>query len=331
MLEHVDPKMHKWNKLIAPSELAEIRSDLKGEIVGIGVEIRFDDTSGHIELQKIVPGSPAEKAGLLAGDLVVSVNGKRYKGMTWHDVVSDIRGKRGENVALSVLREDKLIAFNIPRDVVVFQNVAHKIFGDGIAYVSIHGTFSSRTTPELKTQMADLASHQPKALVLDLRFNQGGSFDEAVAAAEQFLPSGTGIVSLKRRDGKQELFTSKGTPLMRELPMIVMVSHETSSGAEFLTAALQEGRHAKVLGAKTFGKWSVQQIDDLPNGYAFKLTTSQFFSPSGKSFDGVGLVPDVEVDATEDQLMKASVTDDAEKRLAVDPQLRTAVAILTAK
>src|SRR5262249_50240572 len=129
----------------------------------------------------------------------------------------------------------------ITREVVAMDAVSHRVFGDGIGYVMIHG-FSARTTPDLKAHLADLAAKQPKALVVDLRFNQGGSFDEAVAAAEQLLPAGTGIVSVKRRDGKPETFTSKGTPLMASVPMTVLVSHETSSGAEFLTAALQEGR-----------------------------------------------------------------------------------------
>jgi carboxyl-terminal processing protease len=331
VLEHVDPKMRKWNKLISPAELAEIRSDLKGEIVGVGVRIHFDPASGHIEVQGVQPGSPAEKAGVTGGDLIVSVNGKRYKGMGMHDVVADIRGKIGEPVTLSVLREDKLLPFTLKREVVVFEEVAHQTFADGaVGYVQIHG-FSSKTPAMLKAAMDDLASKQPKSLVVDLRLNQGGSFEDAVSAAEQFLPAGAGVVNVKKRDGKDETIASKGSPSMANLPMIVLVSHQTSSGAEFVTAALQEGRHARVVGARTFGKWSVQVIDDLTNGYAFKFTTGQFFSPSGKTFDGVGLTPDVEVDMADEQLEKVWLINDAEKRIAADSQLRTAVSILTTR
>ena len=118
---------------------------------------------------------------------------------------------------------------------------------------------------------------------------------------------------------------------MAGLPLAVLVGHETSSGAEFLTASLQEGRHARVIGARTFGKWSVQLLNDLPNGYAYKFTTSLFFTPSGKTFDGVGITPDVEVELPNEQLGKTYAITDGEKRLAADPQLRTAVSILAAR
>jgi carboxyl-terminal processing protease len=329
ILEHVDPKMHKWNKLLSPSEVAQVRSDLKGELIGIGVHIHFDPATGHIDVQGVQSGSPADKAGLLTGDLIVSVNGKHFKGMGTMDVVSAIRGKAGEPVTVSVLRDDKIVPFTIVREVVTMADVDHKILGDRIGYMQFHA-FSAKTVPMLKAALADLAAKQPKALVIDLRANQGGSFDDAIASAEQFLPSGTPIVKLKKRDGKEETIVSKGDPSMANLPILVLVGHGTSSGAEFLTAALAEGRRARVVGGRTYGKWSVQAITDLPNGYAFKLTTAQFFTPSGKTFDGVGLTPDVEVDMSEEQIEKVYAITDADKRLAADPQLRTAVSILNA-
>jgi carboxyl-terminal processing protease len=327
MLEHVDPAMHKWNKLLSPGEVTEIRNDLKGEVVGIGVKFAFDPPTGHIDVKGIVAGSPAEKAGIVPGDLIVSVNGKLYKGMTIRDAVADIRGKAGESVVLSVLRDDKLLSVTVRREIVSMEEVMHRVFEPSIGYVSIHA-FSTRTVPELRAALDDLAPRQVRAIVVDLRQNAGGSFDEAVSAGEQFLPAGTGIVTLKRREGKEERFVSKGAPLLAGAPIAVLVDHATSSGAELLTAALQEGRHARVVGARTFGKWSVQMIHELPNGYAYKLTSSLFASPSGRAFDGVGLTPDVEVDMDREQLEKTWSLADADKRVAGDVQLRTALALL---
>jgi carboxyl-terminal processing protease len=328
MLEHVDPKMSKWNKLLSPAEVAEIRDDLKGELIGIGVKINFDPSTGHIEVQGTAAGSPAQRAGILQGDLIVSVNGRLYKGKTERDVVADIRGKAGEPVKLSILREDKLLALEVKRDVVQMEEVTHATFdAGGVGYVRIHG-FSSKTPPMLRAALEDLASKPPRGLVLDLRQNKGGSFDEAIASAELLLPAGTPIVRILGRSGKEESFTAKGQPILPALPLVVLVDHETSSGAEFVTAALQEGRRARVVGGRTYGKWSVQMISDLPNGYAYKFTSALFQSPSGKSFGGVGLGPDVEVDMDRDQVEKSQAQSDAARRLAMDVQLRTAIALL---
>ena len=328
MLEHVDAKMSKWNKLLSPAEVAEIRDDLKGELVGIGVKINFDPSTGHIEVQGTAAGSPAQRAGIQQGDLIVSVNGKLYKGKTERDVVTDIRGKAGEPVKLSILREDKLLALEVKRDVVQMEEVTHATYdAGGVGYVQIHG-FSSKTPAMLKAALEELATKPPRGLVLDLRQNKGGSFDEAIASAELLLPAGTPIVRITGRGGKEETFTAKGHPILPSLPLVVLVDHETSSGAEFVTAALQEGRRARVVGGRTYGKWSVQMISDLPNGYAYKFTSALFQSPSGKSFGGVGLGPDVEVDMERDQVEKSQAQPDASRRLAMDVQLRTAIALL---
>ena len=331
MLEHVDPKMRKWNKLLSPNDLAEMRSDLKGELVGVGVQIKFDRDTGYTDVLGLVPGSPAEKAGIVAGDLIVSVNGKLYKGMALIEVVKDIRGKAGDKVTLTVLRGDKLVSIAIMREVLSYDAVSTFSTSDGLGYVRIR-SFNEKTVAMLKAALTELGNKGAKALVLDLRDNQGGLFDAAVSSAELLLPPGTGIVTLKKRGQKDETFTAKGAPLLVGLPMAVMVDGQTSSGAELLTAALQEGRHATVVGVRTFGKWSLQSVDDeLGNGYAAKYTIGRFQSPAGRSFQGVGLTPDVEVTMDDKAAHKAMTIVDPEKRLAADAQLRTAATMVRAK
>lgn len=330
MLERVDPKMRKWNKLLSPSELALLRTDMKGEVVGVGVQIKFESETGWTDVLGVIPGSPAEKAGIVAGDKVVSVNGKLYKGMSTRDVVADIRGKAGETVTLTVLRGDKLVPFPIKRELISYDAVSSLMLGDGVGYVLVRA-FTEKTVPMLRAALDDLGKKGAKALVLDLRHNQGGLFDEAIAVAGLFVPEGTTIVKVKKRDDKEETFASKGAPLAATLPLAVLVDHETASGAELLTGALQEVRNAPVVGARTTGKWSVQVIKDLPNGYAAKFTSGIFSTPGGKSYEGTGLLPDVEVGMDEQQCAKAQLITDADKRFAADPQLRTAVAILRPK
>lgn len=330
MLEKLEPKMKKWNKLITPSEMNEMRNDLKGEVVGIGVHISFDSASGYADVLAALPGSPSEKAGLQPGDKIVTVNGKLYKGMRMKDVVADIRGKAGEPVTLSVLRADKLLGLTVTRERVVYDQPAHFVFPDGLGYVRVP-SFNEKTPGQVKEALDDLSKKNVRALVVDLRNNPGGSFDRALDTADLFLPNGAGIVTLKKRNKPEEKHVAKGKGMLLDLPIAVLVCEGTSSGAEFVTAALQEGRKARVIGGHTMGKWSVQSLDDLPNGYAYKYTVSLFKSPSGRSFEGKGLSPDVEVAMSEKDLAKAFTTMKPEDRLAVDMQLRAAKELLVRK
>ena len=326
MLEHVDPKMRRWNKLLAPAQLAALHSDLVGEIVGVGVQIEFDPESGYTDVHGTMPGSPAEKAGLLAGDKIVSIGGKLYKGKTEGDVIGDIRGKAGEPVSFTVLRGDKLLPFTLTRAVVAYDEVTQALLPGGVGYVHVH-SFTSKTAERLRAALQDMQQRSDVALVIDLRDNQGGSFEAAVAMADMLLPAGTGIVTVKKRDAEEKLVSKSTAPLLPNVPVVVLVSHVTASGGELVTAALKEGRKAQVVGARTFGKWTVQAIDELANGYAIKYTLGLFQTPSGQSFDGVGLTPDIEVDMPESECEKTMAMKDVEKRLAVDVQLRTALAL----
>jgi carboxyl-terminal processing protease len=167
-----------------------------------------------------------------------------------------------------------------------------------------------------------------KALVVDLRSNHGGSFDDAVATAGLFLAKGAPIVTVAKRKEKPLTYTAKEDAIAPGLPLAVLVNGATSSGAEFVAAALGEGRHATLVGTRTFGKWSVQTLEELPNGYAMKYTVSLFRTPSGKGFDGVGLTPDVEVTMDEQEFEHEPANSSGADLLAMDSQLRTAATLL---
>jgi carboxyl-terminal processing protease len=328
MLERIDPRMRKWNKLLGPRELAELRNDLKGEVVGIGVHIKLDARTGYAEVLAAIPSSPAEKAGLLAGDTIVTVNGKLYKGMRLRDVVADIRGKAGEPVTLSVLRGADLKSFTVVRGRVVYDSATSLLLPDRVGYVRVP-SFNDKTPAAVRAELESLDGRGAAALVLDLRQNPGGSFERAVETAELFLPERTGVVTLHRRGKPEEPHLARAGAVLASVPLAVLVDGGTASGAEFVTAALAEGRHARVVGVQTKGKWSVQTIDELANGYAFKYTLSLFKTPAGKSYEGTGFVPDVEVTMDDKQLARANVAPTPEAHLDLDVQLRTAKELLT--
>ena len=327
MLERLDPAMRRWNKLLSPSELSQLHSDLEGELVGVGLGIELDPATGYIDVQRVYPGSPAERAGMAPPDKIVTVNGRLYRGLTLNDAVADIRGKAGETVTLSVLRGDKLVSVPLVRQKVTFDQVGHMMASGGVGYVEIPG-FNARTPEALRGALGDLGSRGARALVVDLRHSPGGSFDDAVAAVGELVPSGSTVVSLNKR-GKVEPIVAKTLPVMLDTPVAVLVDHQTASSAELVTAALQEIRHATVIGSRTQGKWTVQRVDDLSNGYAIKYTVARFTTPAGKSYEGTGMTPDVEVDQSDDATLRARGETDLPRRLAEDAPLRTAMAIVT--
>jgi carboxyl-terminal processing protease len=326
MLERVDPGMHKWNKLLSPTQYAELHRDLEGEVIGVGVKIKFDSTSGYIDVIGTMPGSPADRAGLAPPDKIVTVNGRLYKGLTEMDCVNDIRGKAGETVTLSVLRGDKLVSVPLKREKIGYDLVSDMVLGGDVGYVRIP-SFNSKTAAALKDALGDLRGKSVHGLVLDLRCNPGGSFDAAVASASELVPAQATIATLKKRTGT-EAVQSKDAPVMTGVPLAVLIDRDTSSGAELMAAALQENAHAVLIGQRTLGKWTVQTISDLPNGYAVKFTLALFQSPSGRSFQSVGMPPDVEVDMAEESIERLESVSDTTKRLADDVQLRTAVQML---
>jgi carboxyl-terminal processing protease len=327
MLEHVDPQRASWNKLLSPEEVGALRSDLQGELVGVGAEIHFEEATGYSDVLGVLPGSPAEKAKVAAGDKILDVNGKLFVGKTVRDVLAEIRGKAGETVTLTVLRTDRLLVIPIVRETVAYEVARAFMLPDSVGYLRIR-SFNARTRAAIDQGLAELAEHHARALVIDMRGNPGGGFDDAILCADVLLPAGAVVVRVERRDQKDQDYVAKGATTLADVPVAVLVDGDTSSGGEFVTAALRDARHATVVGKKTFGKWSLQRVDDLPNGYAVKYTVGVLRAASGKTYEGVGLEPDVELDADKGAIAAAARETDPVKRVAADAPLRTALALL---
>ena len=322
MLEHAGER--PWDTLLSPTDLEEMMGSLGGEIVGIGVEIKFDEDTGVTMVRGVLPGSAAEKAGMMKGDQILRIDGKSYKGRDLREVVNAIRGKAGAEVSITFLHEDKVLTKSLRREKLVVQTVTDTVLPGEVGLLTI-GSFSEKTPELVKAALERLKSAHITGLVVDLRSCPGGLFEKAVATGELFLPKGKTFVTTVHRGGDEEPIVTKNDPVLT-VPLAVLVNEQTASGAEILAGALQESGNARVVGRKTMGKWNVQIIDDLPNHYAIKFTVGSFKTPKGESLDGQGLIPDLEVEMDPALVEKSRRMSDVRERLVLDAQLRVAAA-----
>jgi carboxyl-terminal processing protease len=330
MLEALNNDEHSWNSLLTPREVKEIQSDLSGQVTGIGIEMKFDDTTGYALILNVIPNAPSSKAGLKRDDQILSVDGKRYKGKQFRDMVGAIRGKIGESISLKVLRDDRILSLNVKREVIPWSPVELSKIDSSTQLLTI-GFFTGETPALVEEKMGEINSNGLKSLIIDLRDNSGGSFDKAVQTAELFVPKDKTIVSTKDREGKTQTFTSKKGLLRKDIKVIVLTNGATSSGAELFVGALKDELNAKIVGEGTFGKWNAQMIENLPNGFAIKYTVKGFQTPQGHSFQSVGLKPDVEVSlpkGVEPSELRAKYA--IPKRLELDQQLKAATELVKA-
>ena len=320
MLAALNTDDHAWNKLLSPAELREMEGDLKGEITGIGIGMKFDSDTGITSVIDIIAGTAAEHAGLKVGDQIVSVNGRLYKGLQMRDVVYDIRGKVGEKIRLKILRGDDVVSKTVAREKISWSPVEWSAVSGNVGVLVIR--YFSETTPELiRKGLAELEKKHLKGLVVDLRGNSGGLFTKAIEAAGLFVPKDTVVVNVVARDKSTEAIKSVGEPIIAAVPVVVITNRETASGAELFAANLVENLGAKLVGERTLGKWNAQDLEKLSNDFAVKFTIKQFKSPKGHSFQNVGLVPDIEVSGDDEVGVKR-------KQLNTDSKLRAAVNLL---
>jgi carboxyl-terminal processing protease len=310
-----------WNRLLSPDELAEMRSDLSGKVSGIGIEISFDKATGHGRVLTVIHDTPAEKAGMKADDEILSVEGKRFKNGEFKNLVYALRGKDGESVHLKILREDKVLSLAIARTTISWMPVSYDQIDPTTGLLTLR-YFTEEAPGAVERAIAEASAKGVKKLLIDLRGNAGGGFEQAVSVADLLVPKGGVIVKTRDREGKEEEKLGKRGGLSPAIEVIVLTDHGTTCGGELLAEALREDRGARIVGQTTFGKWNMQTVELLPNHYGIKYTVMEFLSPSGKSFQGVGVQPDLEVSGTEGH---AGPWVEIKKRLAGDAQLRAAL------
>ena len=282
-----------------PAEFQDVRVSTSGKYSGIGVDVTIDD--GRIVVVAPIDGSPADRAGIRAGDVILSVDGMSPDPNDLEDAIGRLRGPVGTHVVLAILREGlaEPMVFELDRGQVEVQSVRAEFLEPGEAYVRI-SHFTDSTAHDLRRALGDLereAGRPLAGLVLDLRNNPGGVLDAAIAVADIFLDNGL-IVSAEGRMPEAR-FRANATPgdLLGGAPMTVLVNKGSASAAEIVAGALKDHRRATIIGTATFGKGSVQTIIPLSEGHAIKLTTSRYYTPSGMSIHTRGVAPDVVVEA----------------------------------
>lgn len=290
MLSSLDPH----SQFLDPDAYNELKTETEGKFGGIGIEITLRD--GLITIVTPIEDTPAWKAGIKAGDVIVKINGEITRDMELSDAVKRMRGKVGEAVNLTILRESekKVIEFKIVRDTIKIKDIKEaRILDDGIGYIRIV-EFREDTPKEFKAVLSKLRESGMNALVLDLRNNPGGLLDVAVKVTSQFIEKDRIIVTTKSRKSTQDLeFKSDCAHPVVDLPIVVLINEGSASGSEILAGALQDYKKAIVLGKKSFGKGSVQTLIPLRDGSALRLTTSKYFTPLGREIHGKGVIPDI--------------------------------------
>lgn len=292
MLSQLDPH----TTFMTPDMYKEMQVDTKGEFGGLGIQISIKDKK--LVIIAPIEDTPAWRAGLKAGDHIYKIDGEPTKDMTLSDAVKKMRGQKGTEVTLTILREGEKdpLEFTIVRDIIKLKSVKYEMIEDNIGYVHLL-QFQERTGRDLRKALKDLEEQGMKSLVLDLRNNPGGLLKVAVEVSEVFLKKGKLIVSVKGREGDEEEYISSATDAREDFPMVVLVNEGSASASEIVAGALHDWGRAVILGTLTFGKGSVQTVFSLSDGSGMRLTTAKYYTPRGISIQNTGITPDIVVKA----------------------------------
>lgn len=321
MLAALNTEKKNWNVLLSPRDAQNMEVDISGELVGIGTTLDFDAETQNARIRSVIPQSAAEKSGIKKNDIILSVGGKRYK--TLPDMVAEIRGKKGESVRLKVLRGDRILDFKIVREKIQIPFLVSGMVNETVGYLSIQ-QFAENSAELVDKNLKLFDDPKIKKLIIDLRSAPGGVFHQAVKVSSLFLGEGKVIVTTKSRGEDIKLHKGHGAAWRPDVKLVVLVNEETSSGAEILAQALRVHRKAILVGAKTAGKNTVENIEKLPNGYSMKYSYLTLLDASGKIFDGGGLKPDYETTEVKRDYFPHEYAQDLKLRLQQDSSLRLA-------
>ena len=307
-----------YTAYMTPDELAINMSHLDGELEGIGATVETDEQTGYTRIVSPMPGSPAEAAGILPGDLILSINGEDIAGQDITTVVSKVRGPAGSTVQLAVEREGRTdpLEFTITRARINIASVEGKLLDGGVGYIKIN-SFGEKTGDELRKQLRSVLDQNPTGLILDLRGNPGGYLDTAIEVVSQFIPDG--VVMLERfGDGEEKTYEALGGGLATDIPLVVLIDKGSASASEIVAGAVKDRGRGTLVGETSFGKGSVQTSKTLSGDGGLRITIARWMTPDGNWIHKQGIAPDVVVERTEE-----------DRAAGRDPQLEKAIEILT--
>ncbi len=321
MVNGLDPH----SDFLSKDDFDELKIGTTGRFGGLGIEITQEDS--YIKVISPIDDTPAMRAGILAGDMIIKVDDKDLKDVPINDAVKLMRGEPGTSVEVTILRkkENKPIILMIQREIIISKGIKTKIFKNNIGYIRL-SNFQSNSTSDLQTAFYKLnkeSNNKLQGLIVDLRNNPGGVLGAAVGISDLFLQNGK-IVETKGRSSNSELkYEATARDISNGMSLVVLINEGSASASEIVAGALQDNKRATILGTKSYGKASVQTIQELSDGSALKLTTAKYYTPLGKDIHENGIIPDVIVEPSEDDVV--SLPEPHEK----DKQLFEAIKILS--
>ncbi len=308
-----------YSVFMDPDDAKRFSEDINGNFGGIGAEIGMKNE--QIVVIAPLKGSPAERSGLLPGDKIYEINASSTVSMTINDAVKKIRGPKGTGVTFLIGRtgQEKPLTLKVVRDTITIPVVEWAMKEGDIAHIQFF-TFSENSAQLVRTAIQEAQAAGARGIVLDMRNNPGGYLDAAVAIAGYFMDPGQPVVFEEFRNGKRDTFLSRGTPIAKGMPVAVLLNGGSASASEILAGALKDNLGTPIVGEKSFGKGTVQELTELRGGAEIKLTIAHWILPKGTQIDKNGIVPDVAVKLT-----------DADRDKKRDPQLVKALEIVRAK
>ncbi|MFN2349816.1 MAG: S41 family peptidase [Thioalkalivibrio sp.] len=293
MLSGLDPH----SSYLSERDFRDLQIGTSGEFGGLGLEVGMED--GFVKVISPIDDTPASKAGVRAGDLIIRLDDKPVKGMTLNDAVNEMRGPKGTDITLTIMREgaDQPIRLTLTRDIIRVRSVRSEILEPGFAYLRI-SNFQSKTSQSLVEEVQKLQreGNGLRGLILDLRNNPGGVLNGAVGVSDAFLEDGLIVYTEGRTADAQFRYQASPGDVLNGAPMVVLVNEGSASASEIVAGALQDHQRAVIMGSRTFGKGSVQTILPLKQDTALKLTTARYFTPDGRSIQAEGIEPDIKLE-----------------------------------
>ena len=309
-----------YTEYISKEDMDDYLEDTMGNFVGIGIYMVQDTESNRIMVLAPIKNSPAEKAGIKPGDLIISVNGEECTADQMTAIATKIKGEEGSTVKLQILRGEETLDFEITRENIVVNPVEGEVLENNIGYIEF-SSFDENTAEEFKTKFEELQAQGINSLIIDLRNNGGGIVDEALQIADYIADKDSVLLYEVDKDNNETVEKSENDPIIN-MPIIILTNESTASSSEILAGALKDLGKAKTVGTKTYGKGVIQQILTLPDGSGLKITTEKYLTPNRTEINEVGIEPDETVELPD------GVDDSYNIDRAQDTQLQKAIEML---
>ena len=307
-----------YTEYILKEDMQDYMADATGNFVGIGIYMVKDTEANKIMVLSPIKGSPAEKAGILPGDLIVSVDGVQYTAEEMSVASNKIKGEEGTNVKIEILRGTETKSFELKRENIKVNPVEGKVLQNNIGYIEF-SSFDEGTANEFKAKFEELSKQGIKSLIIDLRNNGGGIVDEALEIADYILAKDDVILYEVDKNNKEKIEKAKNDPIIN-MPIVVLTNENTASSSEILAGALKDHNKAKIVGKKTYGKGVIQQLLTLPDGSGLKITAEEYLTPNKTKINKIGIEPDekVELPDTVKNVLTIEEKDDTQLQKAIE-------------